>query len=457
MESRAQSAIEYLTTYGWAILVIIVAFALLFTITKPSSSQFCLPNSGYSCTNPSLNASGYLGVTFSESVNEGNITITGVQCSANLTTPSSFQAASVVLKPDSYATLVMRCPISSSAIGTTFSGYLWIRYHSNSLPNAPTLVESFARIVVAVTTRGISGNFTTSSTTFTSSSTASTTSTTSTTTSTTAQYLYVSAQSVNKVLEVSTATNSVVTYLTMGGPTGAVVSPNGESLYVGSCSNNDVYQISTSTFTVTNTIPVGACPYDLAITPDGSTIYVTNNGGSTVSKISTSTATVVNTISVGSGPFGIALSPDGNYAYVADYNVGDLAAIQLSTDTATLYSLPGSGFNFYPIVSANSANVYVPDGYPDNVIDFSTTTNTIVGNVTGFINSPYLLLRSPDGSTLYIDVPDNATIYKAHTSDNLVFNSISFLNGGEGRLAENCCGTVSRDSLRRSCQSRWKI
>ncbi|MCW6160183.1 MAG: YncE family protein [Candidatus Micrarchaeales archaeon] len=435
---KGQSAIEYLTTYGWTILVVIIVIALLFVITKPSAGSNCIPESGYSCTSPALNASGYLEVTFSENLNLGNITVTGLQCTTGPVTPSTFQAADYVLEPNTYSNLIVHCPISSGAIGNSFSGYLWIQYHSNEFPNEPTLVDNFAHVILPVTTNNGFTSLTTVATTTTVSTTtlsSSTTTSSSTITTTTAEYLYISAQGANKLLEVSTVTNSVVTYLTMSGPTGVVVSPNGESLYVGDCNNNDVYQVSTSTFTVTNTIPVGACPYDLAITPDGSTVYVTNSGGSTVSKISTGTATVVNTIPAGSGPLGIALSPDGNYAYVADYNVGDFAAIQLSTDTTTLHSIPGSGYNFYPIVSANNTNVYVPDGYPDNVIDFSTVTNTIVGNVTGFINSPYLLLLSPNGSTLYIDVPDNATIYKAHTSDNLVYNSIHFLNGGEGRQA----------------------
>ena len=180
---KAQSAIEYLTTYGWTILVVIIVIALLFLITKPSSGSNCIPESGYSCTSPSLNASGYLEVTFSESLDLGNITVTGLQCTTGPVTPSTFQAADYVLAPNTYSRLIMHCPISSSAIGTTFLGYLWIQYHSNAFPNEPVLADNFAHVVLPVTTNSGFTNFTSVITT--STATSSTTSTSTTTSSTT--------------------------------------------------------------------------------------------------------------------------------------------------------------------------------------------------------------------------------------------------------------------------------
>src|SRR5271157_4413364 len=51
--SKAQSAMEYLMTYGWAILIISVVLAALFSLGVFSTSTFintsCIPASGYYC------------------------------------------------------------------------------------------------------------------------------------------------------------------------------------------------------------------------------------------------------------------------------------------------------------------------------------------------------------------------------------------------------------------------
>lgn len=171
---RAQGAIEYLTTYGWMVLVIIIVIALLFTLTKPSVGSNCIPESGYSCTNPSLNASGYLELTFSQSLNLGNITVTGLQCTNGSAAPSTFQVENLEIKPNDYSRLIMHCPITSSAVGTSFSGYLWVQYHSNDLPNEPTLVDNFAHVVLPITTNAGFTNFTSVSTTSTTTGTTTT-------------------------------------------------------------------------------------------------------------------------------------------------------------------------------------------------------------------------------------------------------------------------------------------
>ncbi len=55
METRmkAQSAMEYLMTYGWAILIIAVVLIALFSlgVFKPSSGSTCLGQAGFICQN----------------------------------------------------------------------------------------------------------------------------------------------------------------------------------------------------------------------------------------------------------------------------------------------------------------------------------------------------------------------------------------------------------------------
>ncbi|MCL5101850.1 MAG: hypothetical protein M1544_00635 [Candidatus Marsarchaeota archaeon] len=53
---KAQSAMEYLMTYGWAILIIAIVLAALFSLGIFSSSSFtgttCIASSGFLCSSP---------------------------------------------------------------------------------------------------------------------------------------------------------------------------------------------------------------------------------------------------------------------------------------------------------------------------------------------------------------------------------------------------------------------
>ena len=54
---KLQSAMEYLMTYGWAILIIAVVMVALFSLGILGGSPLgttCLPQSGYVCSNPAL-------------------------------------------------------------------------------------------------------------------------------------------------------------------------------------------------------------------------------------------------------------------------------------------------------------------------------------------------------------------------------------------------------------------
>jgi hypothetical protein len=66
---RAQSAMEYLMTYGWAILIIAVVISVLFALgvfnTGSSITTACVPRSGFLCSSPSLHA-GILYVTLGQ-------------------------------------------------------------------------------------------------------------------------------------------------------------------------------------------------------------------------------------------------------------------------------------------------------------------------------------------------------------------------------------------------------
>ena len=149
---RLQSAMEYLMTYGWAILIIAVVIAVLFTLGVFNASNFsstaCIAVSGFICASPAMNTSGYLSVTVGQIVNS-SIKITGIDCTGTQGTPT-FQGTSINLSAESTTPIVFHCPLASQTLGGYFTGYLWLQY----MANGQTLQEQIATVTVSATTSG---------------------------------------------------------------------------------------------------------------------------------------------------------------------------------------------------------------------------------------------------------------------------------------------------------------
>ncbi len=143
---KAQSAMEYLMTYGWAILIIAIVLAALFSLGVFSSSSFlgttCVASSGYLCQSPLLHAGNFM-FTFGQStgtawsnaeiffVESGAATPTAAPSNANaifsLGSFNSGQSIPVTLPggvtgaSDTYAAF-------NTAAGNSYSGALWVSY-----------------------------------------------------------------------------------------------------------------------------------------------------------------------------------------------------------------------------------------------------------------------------------------------------------------------------------------
>ncbi|MGC9190432.1 MAG: hypothetical protein ACP5FR_00770 [Candidatus Micrarchaeia archaeon] len=131
--AKLQSAMEYLMTYGWAILVIAIVLAALFNMNV--FSQFhvptaCYSSTGFYCENPGIGTNGYLNVTMSQTL-FSQMTIVGTACSTSLQAPLTFQ--NINSTTDSMGQLVklnFKCPVLYAQVGSPFSGYLWILYNT---------------------------------------------------------------------------------------------------------------------------------------------------------------------------------------------------------------------------------------------------------------------------------------------------------------------------------------
>lgn len=148
---RAQSAMEYLMTYGWAILIIAIVLGALFSLGVFSSSSFvgttCIPGSGYLCQSPVLHSG-----TFTATVGQATGT---TWLSANIFlvsgggSPSTVASGLTTCVYYSFANSIssgQTIPVSftapvtltsgtascgtpySSTVGTSYSGAIWAEY-----------------------------------------------------------------------------------------------------------------------------------------------------------------------------------------------------------------------------------------------------------------------------------------------------------------------------------------
>jgi len=143
---RAQSAMEYLMTYGWAILVIIIVIAVLFYIgiLNPTNvaPDSCTMPPGLACRAYKLDTEGKLSLTWAQATGH-RINVTGIYCTQEQETVTSAQLDTYVpgvtiltgrekeISP--VGTSYVQCrdglgnPIGG-AVGDMYRGKLWIRY-----------------------------------------------------------------------------------------------------------------------------------------------------------------------------------------------------------------------------------------------------------------------------------------------------------------------------------------
>ncbi len=148
--TRSQSATEYLMTYGWAILIIAIVTGAFYSMgafsTALSGPSACIAITGYLCNDPVLYSSGALKVGFGQ-VGSGPITVTGSACTRNSTITSINPTPSTLVEPGESGYITFVCPLADSAVGSHFSGYLWIEYSDNNQQNA---IAEIGRITATV-------------------------------------------------------------------------------------------------------------------------------------------------------------------------------------------------------------------------------------------------------------------------------------------------------------------
>lgn len=148
MEGRAQSAIEYLMTYGWAILVIAVVLAALFSLGVFTGGNglptACIGQAGYLCQLQVFSA-GNLIVTIGQSTGTSwtsvGVVFLNQSAITNAGTATVYAAPNVMLVGGSALTTMssgvqysgnVLVPGAPTTKGSSINGQLWAKYSTSA-------------------------------------------------------------------------------------------------------------------------------------------------------------------------------------------------------------------------------------------------------------------------------------------------------------------------------------
>jgi len=210
------------------------------------------------------------------------------------------------------------------------------------------------------------------------------------------------------LLVLDPATNTITHRIALGYQSAPkiTVRPDGREVYLTDHWGGRIQVLSTATNTVIATIPVGGRPGGLAFTPDSRRAYVSNTGtGSTnVTAIDTATRQVIRVIPTpGGGALSTAVSPDGTRVYVGtervirNFVVREITVIATATNQITTVIrlpdvIPAAQIEFAP----NGSLALVNSGV---LID--ARTDTLLRDIPfGFWMTDFEW--APDSTTVYV-------------------------------------------------------
>jgi hypothetical protein len=158
MARKSQSAMEYLTTYGWAIVAIGVGIGVLYSLgvfgVGANSPTGCSVIAGFSCSKPVLFSSGVLNMGLGQIGNIKTITATG--CSSNSTAPTVWESTNITLQSGQVHNFTFQCPIiQGSKIGSLYKGTLWIEYSTSGQPSSVT--QQVGAVQISIQSSGVPG------------------------------------------------------------------------------------------------------------------------------------------------------------------------------------------------------------------------------------------------------------------------------------------------------------
>ena len=142
---KSQAAVEYLTTYGWAILIIAIVIAALYSVGlfNPTAliGNTCAFPADFSCLAATLFPSGNFVVNIQQAT-AAAINVTAIGCNSDSSTSNMIQfggPARIYIPIGGNSSFTMLCysngvpynspfPSNTVPLGTLFKGYIVVNY-----------------------------------------------------------------------------------------------------------------------------------------------------------------------------------------------------------------------------------------------------------------------------------------------------------------------------------------
>ncbi len=133
------------------------------------------------------------------------------------------------------------------------------------------------------------------------------------------------------VLVVNPVSRAIVSTIAVGAdPIGLAFHPDGRHLYVSNHGSGSVSEIRTDSSGWLRTVPVGGIPQGLAVSLDGAELWIANELGY-VSVVNRSTGAKTDSLPLTADGFGLAMTPDGKQIYVGMRTAGVVRVFDRAT------------------------------------------------------------------------------------------------------------------------------
>ena len=456
----AQSAVEYLITYGWAILIILVAVSFLYyyvlqpTLLAPGSCSFqsqiscrdivLAANTATSAANIILILTNTQPYPIKNAMLFANIN--GTNTSAVRCTPGYVPAGGAMLCQLGFTrTLNLNSFVSGKLYINAFNCGFGANYTAIASCATPVnetysgLFSAHAQIVSPSTALTLS---------LTSSNNGGTAGTNSVVT------LYATVKLLNTPLGAAPVNFTESPDIPVINPQYATTSSTGVAVSTIKSTTPISVTVTASSFSATNSISIvfastttttllysttlasstslttillftSVSSTSLSTTTTTTTIsylYVSNYGNSTASQVNMSTDAITGTVAHLDSPTGISLSPNEAYAYVANAN-NTVSIFNTSTGTI-IATITGFHSPYGVSFSPTSPYAYVTNYGNGTVSIVQATTTPTLGTIPHF-SYPYGVSIAPNGAYAYVANGNNNTVSIVNTSSRSITGTIT--------------------------------
>ena len=185
--------------------------------------------------------------------------------------------------------------------------------------------------------------------------------------------------------------------------------PSFQRIYVSNQITGVLTVISTATDTVLGNVNLGGSPNRVAITPDGSRLFVGQSVGGLVlildALTSTSTPTLLASVLVGGKPGATSITPNGQTAYTASATNSTLTIIDIKTlSTTGIISFPGGSGTFGSSILPNGSLLFATNLQNNTVGVVNMESNLIVATIalSSPVANPFWMASTPDSKIVFV-------------------------------------------------------